>query len=76
EARFKLAGTNKGFKVKWPSVELEATNNSIVVNGESVLSVTAQDDALEPVLLSGVFSSRDGLEICRIEKNEIVSRVS
>ncbi|MBY5357252.1 HNH endonuclease [Rhizobium leguminosarum] len=76
EARFKLPGTSRDFKVRWPSVQLDATKNSVVVNGESILSVVAQDNALEPVLLSGVFSSRDGVEICRIENNAIISRVS
>lgn len=75
EARFKLAGTTKRFEIRWPSVQLEATRNSILVNGASVLTLAMQDNDLEPVLLSGVFCSRDGVEICRIENNAIISRV-
>lgn len=70
---FKLAATSQKFAIHWPYNNIIAVDNAIVVNGNPILRIEAQENPLEPVLLSGSFSDLRGNMICVIEKNEIVS---
>ena len=74
ESHFRQPGVNPDFGVKWPSITLEANFQGIVIDGEAVFHLQHQDDELEPVLLSGALSGRDGRPVCRIENNVIITK--
>lgn len=74
EARFKLELIRDEFLTIWGSNVITASNNSIMVDGEPILTLATTGNELEPLLISGQFRDRFGNVICVIHENEFVAR--
>lgn len=74
DTRFKLDVVRPDFEVRWGSNIISASDNSIMVDGEPILTFKTQDNDLEPILLSGQFRDRHGRILCVVENNEFIAR--
>lgn len=74
--RFKLPATNSDFVVNWAGTKISATDNSVIVDDERILTFTRTENEMEPVQLSGTFRDIQGNIICQIDRNEFVSRAA
>lgn len=74
ETRFKLELVRNDFLTVWGSTVITASNNSILVDDEPILTFAKTDNDLEPLLISGRFRDKTGNLICVIKENEFVAR--
>lgn len=74
ETRFKLDLIRDDFLTVWGSTIITASDNSIVVDDEPILTLTKTDNDLEPLLISGRFCDKTGNPICVIKQNEFITR--
>lgn len=76
EFRFRLPATSPNFEIIWPSLNLNAVNNCIIIDNEPVFRIDYQEDELEPIVLSGHFTDLHGNNIFQISSNEIIAQSS
>jgi hypothetical protein len=72
--RFKLPATSPSWHVNWCGTIISDTAQVVKIGDENVLAMDRSENPLEPILLSGVFRDRIGAIICRVQKNEFISR--